>query len=590
MNINNKQIKAIIFSLICTLITVIILITGLTKVVNNTFMDIYQKPSVTNPDIVIVTIDEKSISELGKYDDWNRGYYAKVIDNITQNSKPAVIGLDVLFTGESDSIYDQELINACVGNNVISAMSFVYGDNVDENEKVSGIIDIDLPFDGLLNNTKQGFVDTIEDSIDNKIRRTIPSILYNDKEYDSFSYSIYKQYCNVNNMDIKQYDSNKDYRFKYSSMPNENYSTISFVDLYNGLMPNDLDNAIVLIGAYATGLQDQFYVPITSGKMNGVEIHANIIDAFIKDELINEVSNVLRVIISIVIVLVFSFVLYLLSVGVSGIVSLCLVLVLFLIQTLCFNNNTYIPFNDLILIITIVYISLVGIHYYNEYKEKKKTVDVFKKYVDPNVVDKALKNVNYEINLGGEKRRVACLFVDIRGFTPLSESLEPQDVVSILNEYLDLTTNAIFKNNGTLDKFIGDATMAVFNAPFDLDDYAFKAVKCAIDIASGSKHIEDMFIKKYGKKVSYGIGVNIGDAVVGNIGSKMRMDYTAIGDTINVAARLESNAKPSEILISEALYLEVKDRIDATLVGPLKLKGKANEVIVYKVNGLKEEI
>ena len=126
MNINNKQIKAIIFSLICTLITVIILITGLTKVVNNTFMDIYQKPSVTNPDIVIVTIDEKSISELGKYDDWNRGYYAKVIDNITQNSKPAVIGLDVLFTGESDSLYDQELINACVGNNVISAMSFVF--------------------------------------------------------------------------------------------------------------------------------------------------------------------------------------------------------------------------------------------------------------------------------------------------------------------------------------------------------------------------------------------------------------------------------------------------------------------------------
>ena len=121
----------------------------------------------------------------------------------------------------------------------------------------------------------------------------------------------------------------------------------------------------------------------------------------------------------------------------------------------------------------------------------------------------------------------------------MSESLNPEEVVEILNEYLALTTNAIFKNGGTLDKFIGDATMAVFNAPFDLDDYIFKSVCAAKDIAAGSEMIDEMFKERFGKSVSFGIGVNCGEAVVGNIGCEFRMDYTAIGDTVNTAARLE---------------------------------------------------
>jgi len=174
--------------------------------------------------------------------------------------------------------------------------------------------------------------------------------------------------------------------------------------------------------------------------------------------------------------------------------------------------------------------------------------------------------------------------VDIRGFTPMSEGLEPEQVVEILNEYLALTTAAIFKNGGTLDKFIGDATMAVFNAPFNLDDYVYRAVCTARDIAAGSEELRRKLQERFGKTVSFGIGVNCGEAVVGNIGCDVRMDYTAIGDTVNTAARLESNAGRGQILISRNVYEAVRDRVRVTEIGAIPLKGKSKEVFVYQLD------
>ena len=225
----------------------------------------------------------------------------------------------------------------------------------------------------------------------------------------------------------------------------------------------------------------------------------------------------------------------------------------------------------------------LGIKYAEEAIEKHKITTAFKKYVAPQVVEEIAKSGKYHIKLGGEKRDIAVLFVDIRGFTTLSENLETEKVVDIINRYLNLTTNAIFANGGTLDKFIGDATMAVFNSPFDLDDYVFRAVKTAKDIVDGGAAIENEFMEKYGRSVAFGVGVNCGEAVVGNIGCDFRMDYTAIGDTVNTASRLESNAKRGQILISEAVYERVKDRITAEAIGEIPLKGKSKGVFVYSL-------
>ena len=165
----------------------------------------------------------------------------------------------------------------------------------------------------------------------------------------------------------------------------------------------------------------------------------------------------------------------------------------------------------------------------------------------------------------------------------MSEALEPEQVVEILNEYLALTTKSIFDNSGTLDKFVGDATMAVFNSPFDLEDYEFKAVCAAMDIVNGGRELEKVLMEKYGRSVGFGVGVNVGPAVVGNIGCEFRMDFTAIGDTVNTAARLEANAKKGQVLISDVLYERVKDRVEVNDIGEIPLKGKSKGVFVYEV-------
>ena len=214
-------------------------------------------------------------------------------------------------------------------------------------------------------------------------------------------------------------------------------------------------------------------------------------------------------------------------------------------------------------------------------------IAAFKKYVAPEVVEEIAKKGDFKIQLGGENRDIAVLFVDIRGFTTMSEVLTPEEVVAILNRYLNLTTNAIFKNKGTLDKFVGDATMAVFNSPFELEDYTFKAVCAAMDIVEGGAALEKELLEKFGRTVGFGVGVNCGEAVVGNVGCDFRMDYTAIGDTVNTAARLESNAKKGQVLISDAVYERVKDRIEVEEVGEIPLKGKSKGVFVYSVTAVK---
>jgi adenylate cyclase len=237
----------------------------------------------------------------------------------------------------------------------------------------------------------------------------------------------------------------------------------------------------------------------------------------------------------------------------------------------------------LAVVIAIIY---VAVHYYKARMAKRSIEKAFSKYVAPQVVEEIAKDGTYELKLGGENRDVAVMFVDIRGFTTLSESLEPEQVVDILNDYLALTTRCIFRHGGTLDKFVGDATMAVFNSPFDTEDYIYKAVITAWDIVAGGNKIEKEFVERYNKHDGFGIGVNCGPAVVGNIGCDFRLDYTAIGDTVNTAARLEANAPKGTVYISKPVRDALGDRITVEEIGEIPLKGKSNGVFVYSVTGI----
>ena len=348
-------------------------------------------------------------------------------------------------------------------------------------------------------------------------------------------------------------------------------------------------DAIVLTGAYAVGMQDA-YPPAVShnSQMYGVEIHANIIEALLEGKTQLPVSPLLYAIAAGLVCGIF-FVLVKKTKLLLSSALLILFIILVLIQTKVFYSAGVItPVILLPVILALIYLARLIQGYLVEIHRRRHVLNVFKQYVAPQVVDKISRDRDFELVLGGENRHIAVLFVDIRGFTTMSESLRPAEVVEILNEYLSLTTRSIFDNGGTLDKFVGDATMAVFNAPFDLDDYVFRAVCTAWDMMAGADAIADQFEKRFGKRVAFGIGIHCGEAVVGNIGCDFRMDYTAIGDTVNTAARLESSADRGQILISEEVYEAVRDRIEAAPIGEIPLKGKNNGVFVYQLDKVKK--
>ena len=210
----------------------------------------------------------------------------------------------------------------------------------------------------------------------------------------------------------------------------------------------------------------------------------------------------------------------------------------------------------------------------------------FSKVVTKSVMDHLIQHPD-GLKLGGEKKNVTIFFSDIRGFTPMSEALSAEEVVHILNEYFTAMTAIIFKYNGTVDKFMGDAIMAIYGAPVVMPDHAEKAVLAAIEMSEKMKELQAKWRMEGKKEVNIGIGINTGDCVVGNIGSNERLEYTAIGDNVNLTQRLESVAEKGQILISAATYEKVKHKVEATMLDPIKVKGKAEKVLAYSVQGLK---
>lgn len=196
-------------------------------------------------------------------------------------------------------------------------------------------------------------------------------------------------------------------------------------------------------------------------------------------------------------------------------------------------------------------------------------------------MDEILKDPT-KLSLHGKRVRATMLFTDIRGFTNMSENLEPEQVVSVINEYLTLQTDKVFKWEGLLDKFVGDCVMAVYGIPFPTPEDSWRAVRTAMDIRDGILKLNAIRERRGQHVVQIGIGINTGDVVSGNMGSPQKMDYTVIGDNVNLAARLEANAPGGRIYCSESTYLETKERIEYTELEPIMVKGKKDPVKVFE--------
>ena len=558
-----------------------------------------QRGSVTNKKIYIIGIDDKTLEEYGPVNTWSREIPAKLVRllNGADGVCPAVIGFDVIYSEEADREADDAFARACgEAGNVVSAMSFSFKEQPEQGEDgriVYNPYHVDYviePYDSLKNAVMCGFANTFVDT-DGYVRQAMAYLDYEGKREYSLSSQVYQVYQESRGEEAvfpAVYGRNNRFYFTYSGKAG-GYSVVSMADVLDGTVdPAIFRDAVVLVGAYAVGMQDSYMPAIAhNSQMYGVEIHANIIEALLEGKTQLPAPPLYYALAAALLCGIF----YACSEKIRMLYSTILLAALTVLD-LVFAKGMYgkgwiVPTILLPVCLLGIYLVQMVRRYLAEIMRRRRVLNVFKQYVAPQEVDKISKDKDFELVIGGENRHIAVLFVDIRGFTTMSESLKPEEVVEILNEYLGLTTQAIFDHGGTLDKFVGDATMAVFNAPFDLDDYIFRAVATAWDMQAGADRIAEKFRKRYGKSVSFGIGVNCGNAVVGNIGCDFRMDYTAIGDTVNTAARLESNAKPGQILISKDVYEAVKDRALATPIGEIPLKGKSNGVFVYQLDGVK---
>ena len=244
------------------------------------------------------------------------------------------------------------------------------------------------------------------------------------------------------------------------------------------------------------------------------------------------------------------------------------------------RNNILIDFSYSMVSMTLISVQEFWLRFGEQYKLRQQIKKQFEHYLDPRQVAR-LQNNPELLKLGGERRTCTFLFTDVRGFTNLSEKLEPEEVTEIMNRVLTEQVECIQAHGGMVDKFIGDACMAIFNSPLDLDEHEQRAVACAQDIRTGIA----MMQKELSEPIAIGIGVNTGPAVVGNMGSDNRFDYSAIGDAVNTAARLESATKEAgvDILIGESTYKKLPPGVEASFVREIKVKGKAKALKVYTI-------
>lgn len=371
--------------------------------------------------------------------------------------------------------------------------------------------------------------------------------------------------------------------------PPSTFPHYSVSDILAGRIPAEkIKGKIVLVGATATGVYDMRNTPFSS-VYPGVEIHATVIDNILHQNFLVHSGWIKFIDLCIIL-----FVGLLVGVflprlkAVAGIMfSLALLIAFILI-----NRAIYVHWNIWMnvvypaLTIATAYLGITVYRYVTEEKEKKKIRGAFQYYLTASVVNEILKDPN-KLKLGGDKKNLSVLFSDIRGFTTISEKLSPENLVQLLNEYLTAMTNIVFKYDGLLDKYIGDAVMAVFGAPLNQPDHARRACLTAIEMMSTLKRLQVKWETEGWPPINIGIGINTGDMVVGNMGSEMRFDYTVMGDSVNLASRLEGTNKEygTNIIISEFTHNVIKDDFFCRELDAVRVKGKKRPVQIFELLG-----
>jgi len=373
--------------------------------------------------------------------------------------------------------------------------------------------------------------------------------------------------------------------------PQGTFPTYSFADVVRRNLPAEkFRGRLVLIGPTVPGISDMAITPFPPKQFPGVEIHANVMDDILYQHYIRRGFG--EKMADVAFLILFSLGAgYLFSVfsplRATVLLISSLVLYFFLTYYLFANYRMWVA--DFLPLTTLAstYAGIVSYRFFFEEGEKRKVRSAFSQYLHPGLISQIL-NRPEALRLGGEEKELTALFADIRGFTTLSEGLSPSHLVDLLNEYFTEMTEVIFKNWGTLDKYVGDGIVAFWGAPYPQTDHPIRACRAGLEMLHALERLQRDWKTRGMPRLDIGIGINTGIMLVGNMGSKRRFNFTVMGDSVNLASRLESINRQfgTNLIVSEATLVPVKDQVVFRELDLLRVKGKRQPVKIYELLGL----
>lgn len=531
-------------------------------------------------DIVMVWLDEATMKELPYRSPVPRDLLRTLNDKILE-AGPKLVGYDIFFKDPSFPNLDYELAASFSNGPVYAVMPMRVGGIVDMplqlfREAVDGVGLADLPFNPF-------------DSVVRTARFNFKTDIGNTP---SFAALLYKAVTGNSAPESEMFIRFTGPPSRIGAKTNA-FKVFSAQMVAKGLVPADwLRDKIVLVGAAYDDLTDAYLTPYFArftgfARMNGVEIHANILSSLLTGQYYYTFESWQKWAMTAIIIILVSFAAAFRSPFRSALYFAGYILLLLVAAVASFKmRGVIVPVVVPAVGASLSYCFGVGWRALTEGRQRRWIKGVFAQYVPPSVVEHLIENPEL-IKLGGETRTVTSLFTDIASFTSISERLDPSMLVRFLNEYLSMINDILFKHGGTIDKYEGDAVIAFFNAPIEVSEHETAAVRSALEIQKASYEITKKWESICGRAIVTRVGINTGEAVVGNMGSNERFDYTAIGDTINLASRLEGANKFYGTCVM-ASDNTVKGLRDAIIVRPLdrvRVKGKKEPVLLYEIMG-----
>ena len=572
----------------------------------------------TNPKITITAIDTLTLERYSF--PMKRRYYGELVDKLTKLGIKSIIFDVILAEPDRDNPNnDRVYVEAVARSGKVGNLVYIDGETMKVKPPLKGLLKASAII-------AQPHVELTQDK-DGQIRRYMP-FYKSDADFDGTP-DTWKTYaeaglkglkCGEECVDIPipsiglaayalysgkslsqlflEYDSEKTLNYRYPSWRRMNpgwdkneknlicsaFKYISFADILSGKLSKEekaaLNGGITLVGSTAMGAYDHVPSPFMS-QFPGVEVHATFVDNL----LAGDFRRPLSVTYTTLLVLFLPWLPVLLRrYSLATLISVCLGVIgaMVILDIVLLSNCILMPFGSLVLALFLPFAYVTVSKGLAEGREKKWIKNTFGQYLSPKVVEIITKDPS-KLMLGGEKRDMTAMFCDIAGFTTISEKLTPEQLTAMLNTYLSGLTDMILKHDGVVDKFIGDCIMAFWNAPVDLKNHRTNALLAAVDCLAVNNRL-NAEAKDKGIQPNFRIGLNAGPMTVGNMGSKNRFSYTAIGDAVNLASRLEGANKffHSRIMASEAVFEEAKDLLDARYLGQIRVVGKAIPVKVYE--------